>query len=114
VPHRVTGCYGSALKNFGSGIPSTSRDYTVTQVLEGDRSFGLVVRWKPGYREDLVAVRNIRVASCPGVPSSCAGTRASVPPYDRSERLRQSGNSSRLIIPTSLPPKATAKFLGVN
>ena len=61
MPHRVTGCYGSALKNFGSGIPSTSRDYTVTQVLEGDRSFGLVVRWKPGYREDLVAMRNIRV-----------------------------------------------------
>ena len=34
---------------------------TVTQVLEGDRSFGLVVRWKPDYREDLVAMRNIRV-----------------------------------------------------
>jgi cobalt-zinc-cadmium resistance protein CzcA len=34
---------------------------TVTQVLEGDRSFGLVVRWKPEYREDLEAMRNIRV-----------------------------------------------------
>jgi len=34
---------------------------TVTQVLEGDRSFGLVVRWKPEYRDDLQAMRNIRV-----------------------------------------------------
>ncbi len=34
---------------------------TVTQVLEGDRSFGLVLRWKPEYREDLDAMRNIRV-----------------------------------------------------
>jgi heavy metal efflux system protein len=34
---------------------------TVTQVLEGDRSFGLVLRWQPQYREDLTAMRNIRV-----------------------------------------------------
>src|SRR5208282_678082 len=34
---------------------------TVTQVLEGDRSFGLVVRWKPQYRQTIEAMRNIRV-----------------------------------------------------
>jgi cobalt-zinc-cadmium resistance protein CzcA len=33
----------------------------VTQVLEGDRRFNLVVRWKPEYRETLDAMRNIRV-----------------------------------------------------
>jgi cobalt-zinc-cadmium resistance protein CzcA len=33
----------------------------VTQVLEGDRRFNLVVRWKPEYRETIEAMRNIRV-----------------------------------------------------
>jgi cobalt-zinc-cadmium resistance protein CzcA len=33
----------------------------VTQVLEGDRRFNLVVRWKPEYRETLDAMRNIRI-----------------------------------------------------
>jgi cobalt-zinc-cadmium resistance protein CzcA len=33
----------------------------VTQVLEGDRRFNLVVRWKPEYRETIDAMRNIRV-----------------------------------------------------
>ncbi len=33
----------------------------VTQVLEGDRRFNLVVRWKPQYRESIEAMRNIRV-----------------------------------------------------
>jgi heavy metal efflux system protein len=33
----------------------------VTQVLEGDRRFDLVVRWKPEYRETIDAMRNIRV-----------------------------------------------------
>ena len=32
-----------------------------TQVLEGDRSFPLVVRWKPEYRQSIDAMRNIRV-----------------------------------------------------
>jgi cobalt-zinc-cadmium resistance protein CzcA len=34
---------------------------TVTQVLQGDRSFGLVVRWKKQYRTSLDAIRLIRV-----------------------------------------------------
>jgi cobalt-zinc-cadmium resistance protein CzcA len=33
----------------------------VTQVLEGDRRFDLVVRWKPQYRRSLDAIRQIRV-----------------------------------------------------
>jgi cobalt-zinc-cadmium resistance protein CzcA len=33
----------------------------VTQVLEGDRRFDLVVRWKPQYRQSLDAIRQIRV-----------------------------------------------------
>jgi cobalt-zinc-cadmium resistance protein CzcA len=32
-----------------------------TQVLEGDMSFPLVVRWKPQYRQTIEAMRNIRV-----------------------------------------------------
>jgi cobalt-zinc-cadmium resistance protein CzcA len=37
----------------------------ITQVLEGDRRFDLVVRWKPQYRESLDAIRQIRV-NAPG------------------------------------------------
>jgi heavy metal efflux system protein len=34
----------------------------VTQVLQGDRTFALVVRWLPKYRESLDAIRQIRVS----------------------------------------------------
>ena len=33
----------------------------ITQVLEGDRRFDLVVRWQPQYRQSLDAIRQIRV-----------------------------------------------------
>jgi cobalt-zinc-cadmium resistance protein CzcA len=34
----------------------------VTQVLEGDRNFSLVVRWKPEFRQSVEAIRRIRVS----------------------------------------------------
>ena len=38
----------------------------VTQVLEGDRRFDLVVRWRPQYRQSLDAIRQIRVSTPAG------------------------------------------------
>ena len=53
--------YGLNSGDVSSIVQAAIGGQTVTQVLEGDRSFGLVVRWKPEYREDLEAMRNIRV-----------------------------------------------------
>ena len=53
--------YGLNSGDVSAIVQAAIGGQTVTQVLEGDRSFGLVVRWKPDYREDLVAMRNIRV-----------------------------------------------------
>ena len=33
-----------------------------TSILEGDRQFGLVVRYTPGYRDSIEKIRNIKVA----------------------------------------------------
>ena len=53
--------YGLNSGDVSAIVQAAIGGQTVTQVLEGDRSFGLVVRWKPEYREDLQAMRNIRV-----------------------------------------------------
>jgi heavy metal efflux system protein len=53
--------YGLNSGDISAIVQAAIGGQTVTQVLEGDRSFGLVVRWKPEYREDLEAMRNIRV-----------------------------------------------------
>jgi cobalt-zinc-cadmium resistance protein CzcA len=49
----------------------------VTQVLEGDRRFDLVVRWQSRYRQSLGAIRNIRV-NVPGGGQVPLGQIASV------------------------------------
>lgn len=41
--------------------PQTGGQTVTQQVLKGDRSFGLLVRWPPRYRGDIDAMRNIRV-----------------------------------------------------
>jgi len=53
--------YGLNSGDISAVVQAAIGGQTVTQVLEGDRSFGLVVRWKPEYREDIEAMRNIRV-----------------------------------------------------
>src|SRR5208337_2889932 len=44
-----------------TSAPWCRRQSAGTQVLDGDRRFDLVVRWKPEYRQSLDAVRQIRV-----------------------------------------------------
>jgi cobalt-zinc-cadmium resistance protein CzcA len=53
--------YGLNTGDVAAIVQAAIGGQTVTQVLEGDRSFGLVLRWKPQYRGDLTAMRNIRV-----------------------------------------------------
>jgi cobalt-zinc-cadmium resistance protein CzcA len=58
--------YGLNSGDVSAIVQAAIGGQTVTQVLEGDRSFGLVVRWKPEFREDLQAIRNIRVSAPTG------------------------------------------------
>src|SRR5271156_6516179 len=53
--------YGLNVGDVGAIVQAAIGGQAVTQVLEGDRRFDLVVRWKPQYRESLDAVRQIRV-----------------------------------------------------
>src|SRR5271155_1449189 len=53
--------YGLNVGDVGAIVQAAIGGQAVTQVLEGDRRFDLVVRWKPEYRETLDAMRNIRV-----------------------------------------------------
>ena len=53
--------YGLNVGDVGAVVQAAIGGQAVTQVLEGDRRFDLVVRWKPQYRESLDAVRQIRV-----------------------------------------------------
>jgi heavy metal efflux system protein len=54
--------YGLNVGDVGAVIQAAIGGQTVSQVLEGDRSFGLVVRWQKPYRTSLDAIRQIRVA----------------------------------------------------
>ena len=53
--------YGLNSGDVAAIVQAAIGGQAVTQVLEGDRRFDLVVRWKPEYRETIDAMRNIRV-----------------------------------------------------
>ena len=53
--------YGLNVGDIGAVVQAAIGGQAVTQVLDGDRRFDLVVRWKPQYRQSLDAVRQIRV-----------------------------------------------------
>jgi heavy metal efflux system protein len=62
TPNRAAAArYGLNTGDVAAIVQAAIGGDTVTQVLEGDRSFGLVLRWQPQYRDDLTAMRNIRV-----------------------------------------------------
>ncbi len=54
--------YGLNVGDVNAVIQAAIGGQAVTQVLQGDRSFNLVVRWKFEYRTSLDAIRQIRVA----------------------------------------------------
>ncbi|HVN92003.1 MAG TPA: CusA/CzcA family heavy metal efflux RND transporter [Candidatus Binataceae bacterium] len=53
--------YGLNSGDVAAVVQAAIGGQAVTQVLEGDRRFNLVVRWKPEYRQSIEAMRNIRV-----------------------------------------------------
>jgi cobalt-zinc-cadmium resistance protein CzcA len=54
--------YGLNVGDVNAIIQAAIGGQIITQVLEGDRSFNLLVRWKKQYRTSLEAIRNIRVS----------------------------------------------------
>ena len=54
--------YGLNVGDVNSIVQAAIGGQAITQVLQGDRTFALVVRWLPKYRESLDAIRQIRVS----------------------------------------------------
>jgi cobalt-zinc-cadmium resistance protein CzcA len=54
--------YGLNVGDVTAAVQAAIGGQAVTQVLEGDRRFDLVVRWLPQYRQSLDAITEIRIA----------------------------------------------------
>jgi cobalt-zinc-cadmium resistance protein CzcA len=54
--------YGLNVGDVGAVIQAAVGGQAITQVLEGDRRFDLVVRWQPQYRRSSEAIRQIQIA----------------------------------------------------
>ena len=62
TPDRAScGRYGLNAGDVAAVVQAAIGGQAVTQVLEGDRRFDLIVRWKPQFRESLDAISQIRV-----------------------------------------------------
>ncbi|MBV8055220.1 MAG: efflux RND transporter permease subunit, partial [Deltaproteobacteria bacterium] len=58
--------YGLNVGDVNAVVQAAIGGQAVTQVLQGERAFNLVVRWQPKYRESLNAIRQIRIAQPAG------------------------------------------------
>ncbi|MBV8774187.1 MAG: efflux RND transporter permease subunit [Deltaproteobacteria bacterium] len=58
--------YGLNVGDVNAIVQAAIGGQAVTQVLQGDRAFNLVIRWLPQYRQSLSAIREIRVATPSG------------------------------------------------
>jgi cobalt-zinc-cadmium resistance protein CzcA len=58
---RLCARYGLNVGDVANVIQAAIGGQAVTQVLEGDRRFDLVVRWLPQYRQSLESIRQLRV-----------------------------------------------------
>jgi cobalt-zinc-cadmium resistance protein CzcA len=58
--------YGLNTGDVEAVVAAAIGGQAVTQVFEGEKSFGLTVRWKPAYRGSLAAIRSITVAAPDG------------------------------------------------
>jgi heavy metal efflux system protein len=67
TPDRVQcGRYGLNVGDVEAVVQAAIGGQAVTQVYEGEKKFDLTVRWAPGYRRDLHAIREILVATPDG------------------------------------------------
>jgi heavy metal efflux system protein len=64
TPNR-TACsrYGLNVGDINNIVQGAIGGQAVTQVLQGERAFNLMVRWLPKYRQSLDAIKQIRVAT---------------------------------------------------
>jgi heavy metal efflux system protein len=58
--------YGLNVGDVNGVVQAAIGGQAVTQVLQGERAFNLVVRWQPKYRESLNAIRQIKIAQPSG------------------------------------------------
>jgi heavy metal efflux system protein len=58
--------YGLNVGDVNGVVQAAIGGQAVTQVLQGERAFNLVVRWLPKYRKSLSAIRQIRIAQPSG------------------------------------------------
>jgi len=58
---RAAARYGLNSGDVAAIVQAAIGGQAITQVLQGDRRFDLVVRWQPQYRQSLDAIRNIRL-----------------------------------------------------
>ncbi len=58
--------YGLNVGDVNGVVTAAIGGQAVTQVLQGERAFNLMVRWQPKYRESLNAIRQIRIAQPSG------------------------------------------------
>jgi heavy metal efflux system protein len=58
--------YGLNVGDVNGVVTAAIGGQAVTQVLQGERAFNLMVRWQPKYRESLNAIRQIRIAQPAG------------------------------------------------
>jgi heavy metal efflux system protein len=58
--------YGLNVGDVNAVVQAAIGGQAVTQVLQGERAFNLVVRWQPQYRESLDAIRRICIAQPSG------------------------------------------------
>jgi heavy metal efflux system protein len=59
---RACSRYGLNVGDVNAVVQAAIGGQAVTQVLQGERAFNLVVRWQPKYRQSSEAIRQIRVA----------------------------------------------------
>jgi heavy metal efflux system protein len=58
--------YGLNVGDVNGVVTAAIGGQAVTQILQGERAFNLVVRWEPRYRSSLNAIRQIRIAQPSG------------------------------------------------
>jgi cobalt-zinc-cadmium resistance protein CzcA len=79
--------YGISVANINAVVQAAIGGQAVTQVYEGERNFGLAVRFAPEYRRNVDAIRTIPVA----VAGSGSGPTAYVPLGDIAEVKLETG-----------------------
>ena len=66
IDRAAAGRYGLMASDINTAVQAAIGGSAITQILEGDRRFDFVVRYKPQYRENVDAMRNILLPTADG------------------------------------------------